>query len=73
MSRPVPWRAVAIELGVRMKNHAHCPESDGGVTIGQPAHPNIEDGLAVDCPFCRDRDAYRRFTERLAWEAKSDG
>lgn len=46
------WRSVAIELGVRMENHAVCAD-----------HP--ADRAESDCPFCRDRNAYKLFRDKL--------
>lgn len=47
MGRP-DWKALAIELGGRMRNYAFCDE-----------HPVSHPGS--DCPFCLDRTAYLRF------------
>lgn len=42
------WRAIAIELGDRMRYNAFCDTHP-------VAHP------AKDCPFCADRSAYLRY------------
>jgi hypothetical protein len=52
--RPTSWRAVAIELGVRMEHHARCYQHT--------------DELDPECPFCLDRQAYLWFREKLGSE-----
>ena len=52
MPRTPTWRAVTDALAERMSYHAHCDY-----------HPEAE--ADPDCPFCKDRDAYR------LWERKS--
>lgn len=59
MSRPPSWRTVAINLGLRMKHHAHCPDHE------------LAQADPVNCPFCHDRDAYDLFEEKLATERKA--
>lgn len=49
------WREVAIELGLRMRHHDGCL-----------MHP--EDDPDPVCGFCKDRSAYKMFTERCAQE-----
>lgn len=51
MSREPTWREVAFILADRLELVDHC---DNG-------HRSIDEGLAVDCPCCRDRDAMRVF------------
>lgn len=52
MSRELSWRAIADTLAARLQNHAFCE-----------THPESEP--AEECPFCRDRAAFR------LWERKS--
>jgi hypothetical protein len=44
------WRAIAYLLAGRLENNEFCDD-----------HTLIETGLAVGCPFCRDREAMRVF------------
>lgn len=46
------WKAVADALGARLKHHAYCED-----------HP--ESQPQPDCPFCKDRTAYRM------WQGKA--
>jgi hypothetical protein len=50
---------VAVELGLRMENHARCE-----------AHRLAEHDR--ECPFCLDRQAYRAFQARIQAERGAD-
>lgn len=46
------WRSIADELAERLSHAAFCPD-----------HPDSKED-PDNCPFCRDRAAYRNYLEK---------